>query len=242
MIRLQKYLAECGVASRRAAERLIEQGVVTVDGEVERHPGTVIDPSRQAVRVDGKRIKPEAKVVVALNKPVGVVCTSDDPGGRPKAIDLVQGIPGRLYSVGRLDANSEGLLLVTNDGDLAFRMTHPRHHVVKTYLVWTGRSLKPYERKALVAGIRSEGELLKALSISPEGRDAVGFRYRMELGEGKNRQIRRMFAGVDARVLRLQRIAMGPVALGRLKEGTWRKLLPREIEALYRVTGLAEEA
>lgn len=230
--RLQKYLARCGVGSRRACEDLIRAGRVRVDGRAATVLGTTVDPAAAKVEVDGRPVTPEAHAYILLNKPRGVVCTSHDPEGRPRAIDFVRGVPGRIYTVGRLDFASEGLILLTNDGALAHRLMHPRHHIEKTYEVWVEPALNRHAIRQLEHGVVDGDETLRTLAVTRSGKDALGFRYQVVLGEGRNRHIRRMMAAVGVRVKRLVRIRMGDLSLGTLKPGEFRDLTPGEREAL----------
>jgi len=239
MIRLQKYLADCGVASRRASEKLITDGRVDVDGETVTELGTKIDSAVQNVTFDGKPVVLEEKVWLMLNKPTCVICTSDDPQGRETILDLLPKTSTRLYTVGRLDAMSEGLLLVTNDGDLAHRLMHPRHHVEKKYQVWIDRELSNAEMDRMLVGLNSRGEKLKALKVEPLKRrikDQPG--YTLTLGEGRNRHIRRMMEVLDRKVLRLIRVAVGPLRLEKLRTGEHRALEPWEVDKLRKAVGL----
>lgn len=238
MIRLQKYLAECGVASRRAAEKMIAAGDVQVDGRTVTQLGTKIDPDQQHVVCRGKRIQAQEKVRLMVNKPVGVICTSDDPQGRERVLDLIPDVPGRVYTVGRLDVMSEGLILVTNDGDLAHRLMHPRYHIEKKYQVWIDRVLLPQDLEQLVQGVNCSGEQLRALQVRP-ARDWKGKPgYTLTLGEGRNRQIRRMMEAVDRKVLRLVRVAIGPLRLETLRCGEVRPIDPVELKRLRKAVHL----
>jgi pseudouridine synthase len=239
MIRLQKYLAECGVASRRASEKLITAGLVTVDGVTVTELGTKVDPSVQKVTCDGKPVVLDKKIWIMLNKPVGVICTSDDPEGRERVIDLLPEVPGRVYTVGRLDVMSEGLLLVTNDGDLAHRLMHPRHHVEKKYQVWIDRELTPEEIARMLSGLNCHGEKLKALRVEPLRRTIASQPgYTLTLGEGRNRHIRRMMEVINCKVIRLVRVSVGPLRLEKLRTGEHRELAPSEVEQLRKAVGL----
>jgi 23S rRNA pseudouridine2605 synthase len=232
-VRLQKYLAQCGVASRRAGEVWIRQGRVAVDGCVVTEVGVSVDPATQTVAVDGRVIRPESFAYILLNKPRNIVCTCQDPQGRLTYQELLPDLPVRVYSVGRLDMDSEGLLLLTNDGELANRLAHPRHHVDKIYHVWCFRALDRAALERMTGeGVESEGERLRMKSITPKGDTRGGWLYEVVLGEGKKRQIRRMMAGAGTKVLRLQRVAMGPLQLGNLKPGAWRRLTAGEVERL----------
>lgn len=232
-VRLQKYLAHCGVASRRAAEDWIRQGRVAVNGRVVTEVGVSVDPDTQAVSVDGRVVRPETFTYVLLNKPRNTLCTCRDPQGRLTYQELLPDLQVRVYSVGRLDMDSEGLLLLTNDGELAHRLAHPRHHVDKTYQVWISTPLEPSVLSLMAGeGIESEGERLRMKSITPKGQTRGGWLYEVVLGEGRKRQIRRMIAWAGPTVLRLQRVAMGPLRLGNLKVGAWRHLTAEEVERL----------
>lgn len=236
-LRLHKYLASCGVGSRRACEKLIEQGVVQVDGVVVSEQGVSIDPGTQTVRVAGRVVAPETKVYFLLNKPRDVLCTSRDPQGRRTFRDLLPELPERVYTVGRLDRDSEGLLLVTNDGDFAHALTHPRHQVTKKYRVWIERPLIPAEEKRLLDGVSSEGELLSVLEIRRvRSRDARAC-YEVFLAEGRNRHLRRLFAELGREVLRLQRTEIGSLKLGRLGRGMSRTLRATEVRELMALAG-----
>lgn len=232
-VRLHKYLAACGVASRRRCEQLMAEGRVEVDGIIVREPGAQVDPERQEIRCNGRVVAKETPVYIALHKPPGHVCSSRDPGGRPLVIDLVPPTLGRLYTIGRLDADSEGLILLTNDGDFAHRLSHPRHGVHKTYELWLHEPLTPEDRKRWLDGIEDQGERLRVLELRPlEARPGAGFGYRAVLGEGRNRHLRRMAEQSGRKVLRLKRVAIGPLRLGALKRSAWRYLDAGELAQL----------
>ena len=237
-MRLAKHLAHAGVASRRASEQLIFGGRVTVDGE------TVTDPARdvtgsERIEVDGERIggTPIVRVVYALYKPHGVVSTASDTHGRPTVVDLVR-TPGdrRLYPVGRLDADSTGLILLTDDGDLAHKLTHPSFGVPKTYRVTVGG---PPLRDGVIKRLRDGVELEDGRTAPAEARRISGRELELTIHEGRKRQVRRMCDVVGQPVRELRRIGFGPLALGNLKEGQSRRLTPSEIDVLR---GAAEEA
>ncbi|HNX52708.1 MAG TPA: pseudouridine synthase, partial [Pontiellaceae bacterium] len=240
MIRLQKYLAECGVASRRACEKLITDGLVTVDGVTVTELGTKVDPAVQKVTCDGKPVQLDQKIWIMMNKPVGVICTSDDPEGRERAIDLLPEIQGRFYTVGRLDVMSEGLLLITNDGELAHRLMHPRHHIEKKYQVWIDRELTAEEIDRMLKGLNCRGEELRALRVEPLRRMIASQPgYTLTLGEGRNRHIRRMMEVLGCKVIRLVRVSVGPLRLEKLRSGEHRHLEPWEVEKLKKAVDLA---
>ena len=237
--RLQKFMAEAGVASRRASEELIRQGRVTVNGE-RAMLGMRIDPARDVVVCDGKRLSGrEAHVVILLYKPRGVVCTSSDPEGRKTVQDCVSEIPQRLYNVGRLDINSEGLLLMTNDGALAQRLTHPRYGVEKTYYAVCDGKLAASEIALLVNGVMLEDGMTAPARVENVRTTQRGdTAFSITIHEGRNRQIRRMLEAVGHRTLRLKRERLGPLTLGNLQPGQWRRLSDREIATLMRALGL----
>jgi 23S rRNA pseudouridine2605 synthase len=246
MERLNKYLAHAGVGSRRHVETLIQRGRVAINGRVVRELATQVDPTAHKVSVDGQPIKAERLVYWVVNKPRGYLCTNYDPAGRPKALDLVPQVAQRVYTVGRLDEASEGLLLLTNDGDLANKLMHPRYGVEKTYLVQVAGDPTPEDCKQLLKGVwLSEGHV-KALRIKREKRQKDSTWLRIVLNEGKNREIRRMLAKLDHKVLRLRRIALGPVTLGTLPGGRSRRLRADEVAALRqtaeRITDEAPES
>ncbi len=228
-MRLAKYIAHAGIASRRASEQLIFDGRVTVDGN------TVTDPARDVddgntITVDGDRVAAEQTVVYAVNKPLGVISTASDPEGRRTVVDLV-GTEKRLYPVGRLDANSHGLMLVTNDGDLANKLSHPRYGVPKRYKVRVrrGAPLSTAEIDHLARGVELEDGKTRRAEVTKTGQRE----FEIVISEGRNRQIRRMCEAIGRDVGDLQRIAFGPLELGRLKAGTARRLSNEEIETLW---------
>ncbi len=233
MERLQKLLAHAGVGSRRQCETLITAGRVTVDGQPVRALGTKVEPG-QEVCVDGRPVRAERPVYWLVNKPRGYLCTNRDPAGRPLAVDLGPRAGQRVYTVGRLDEASDGLLLLTNDGDLAFRLMHPRFGVEKTYLVQVAGSPSPEDLKQLLHGIwLSEGRV-RARHVKRLGRQGESTWLRIVLNEGKNREVRRMLARLGHKVLQLRRIALGPVQLKGLAPGKARPLSARELAALRR--------
>jgi 23S rRNA pseudouridine2605 synthase len=225
-MRLAKYLAHSGVASRRAAEGLIARGRVTVGGEVATDPARDVGEADD-VRVDGQAVGPEPREVWAVNKPAGVVSTAREPGSRPAVVELVD-TDARLYPVGRLDADTTGLLLLTNDGALADRLTHPRYEVPKTYRVRLGKSISDRDIERLRRGV----ELEDGRTGPAEVRSLTDREVEIVLREGRNRQVRRMIEAVGNRVVALQRVKFGPLALGRLQSGGVRKLSEAEIARL----------
>ena len=231
--RLQKVLAHAGVGSRRAVEEMIAAGRVRVNGE-RAVLGRRIEPDKDKVEVDGSIVPLHADLVyLLLNKPEGVVTTSDDPEGRPTVLDLVDH-PSRLWPVGRLDIGSEGALLVTNDGDLTQRLTHPRYHVPRKYLVEVEGSIGRRALDKLARGIELDDGMTAPSKVALVERVPGGSLVEITITEGRNRQVRRMFDAVGHPVRRLVRRAIGPLELGRLKPGAYRKLRPVEVQSLYR--------
>jgi pseudouridine synthase len=236
-LRLQKYIAECGVASRRACEKLIVEGRVRVNGQPATRLGTTVDPEHDRIEVDGRRLEREEKCYVALNKPPGYICSSSDPEKRPTVFDLLRqdkSFPHRLrlFSIGRLDCNSEGLLLLTNDGEFAHLLAHPRHVVEKIYRAWIDGSLTPENISQLKKGVKSESELLTLKSICLHGRRGSSSCYEVVLSEGRNRQVRRMFEALGIKINRLQRVSVGTLTLRALNLGEWRYLRKDEVLSL----------
>ena len=239
MVRLQKLLSMAGVASRRAAETLILDGRVEVNGEVVTTLGSKADPARDEVRVDGRRLKFDTQPrYILLNKPRGYVTTRSDPEGRRTVMDLLRGVREYVYPVGRLDYDSEGLLLLTSDGDLAARLTHPRHGVERVYeAIVAGvpdrSAIDQLRRGVVLDGARTQpADVRLGNSVGRGGRETT--RLTVTLREGRNRQVRRMCAAIGHPVRRLTRVRMGPIGLGDLPEGRWRDLTPREIATLKR--------
>ena len=239
MDRLQKVLSQAGIASRRAAEKLIAEGRVSVNGVTVREMGTRADPSADDIRVDGRRLKgPERIRYILLNKPAGYVTTRSDPQRRPTVIDLLRGVREYVYPVGRLDYDTEGLLLLTNDGDLAAKLTHPRHGVERTYEARVAGTPGTAALERLRTGIPLDGrrtqpadvELLSRRShVSDRARDAL---LRITIREGRNRQVRRMCEAVGHPVKALMRTRIGSLADRQLKPGQWRELRAEEVRAL----------
>ncbi len=228
-MRLAKFLAHAGIASRRAAEDIVRAGRVTVGGEVVLDPAHDVDASSGVV-VDGEALRgTEPRAVYVLNKPAGVVSTAKDTHGRPTVIELVPGAAARLYPVGRLDAESTGLILLTNDGDLANRLTHPSFEVKKTYRATVAPSPVPERAlRALREGVRLEDGPTAAAGV----RQSAPGVLEIAIHEGRNRQVRRMCEAVGHRVIALRRIRFGPLALGDLPEGAHRRLTAAEVERL----------
>ena len=229
--RLQKVLAAAGLGSRRSCEELITSGRVEVDHEIVTTLGSKVDPVRQQIRVDGERLPNPRRTVYLLNKPVGVVTTNYDPSGRPRVIDLVPA-DQRLFPVGRLDRASEGLILVTNDGELGNLLTHPRYGVEKKYLVQIAGVPTAETVESLRQGVSLAEATVQAKRVSVRSQHKQSTVLEMVLDEGRNREIRRMLASLGHKVQQLKRIAVGDLTLGNLLPGQWRKLSWEEIERL----------
>lgn len=229
---LRRFLAGAGLDSRRNCDEYITTERVTVDGEVVTEPSTIVEPSRQRICVDGERRKLEPRKYFLLNKPKGYLCTNRDPRGRARAVDLVTAPGLRLFTVGRLDENSEGLLLVTNDGDLANKLAHPRYQVHRKYRVQIAGIPKSGTLAELKKGLYFKDgrfRLSGARRLKTQGKSSF---LEVEMTEGQNREIRRLFARVGHKVMQLQRVAFGPLKLGRLPSGKFRPLRPPELKQL----------
>jgi len=242
-------LARSGVASRRAADALIASGSVRVNGVPPPATGLLIDPDRDAVTVDGRVVKPpSAHRYLMLNKPLGVITTAKDEAARSTVLDIVgeEGKHGhRLFPVGRLDADSTGLLVLTDDGDLAYRLTHPRYKVAKEYVVTVAGVPSIRDLEALRHGVKLEDGMtapaeVDVVRVTTGSRDAGRADLRVVIREGRHRQVRRMLEAVGHKTVALKRTAFGPLRLGRLKISGWRRLAPAEVAALRRATGLDE--
>jgi pseudouridine synthase len=240
--RLQKFLAQAGVASRRQAEQYMLEGRVTVNGQVTKELGSKVDPDKDAVKVDGKRVLGERPAYVLMNKPKGTLCTLDDPEGRPLVTDLVKGVKARLFPVGRLDFDTTGALLLTNDGELANLLMHPRHRFTKTYLakvkgVPTEERLEKLRRGVNIEGVRTAPAEARLVALK-EKNSLV----ELILREGRNRQVKRMFLEVGHPVLRLQRTAYAFLDLSGLEPGQWRHLDMDEVKRLRAAAARANSA
>ena len=233
MERLQKIIAARGLCSRRQAEKWIEEGRVRVNGNTA-HLGDTADVTEDVIEVDGKRLpKAGKKLYLMLNKPRGYVTTLSDEKGRKNAAELVAGCGVRVYPVGRLDMDSEGLLLFTNDGEFANLMMHPRHEVDKVYRVWV-TNFSPEKLEALAEPIELDGYRIKKPKVKPVRMEPTRAILDVTIHEGRNRQVRRMCQAAGLEVARLKRIAEGGLRLGELKTGAWRELEPKEIELLLK--------
>ncbi len=241
MERLNKYLAHSGIGSRRFCDTLIAAGRVKVDGVLVRDMGLKIDPQSHQVSVDDHPVRAEKPVYWVVNKPVGYLCTDADPAGRPRAVELLPHVEQRVYTVGRLDEASEGLLLMTNDGDLAMQLMHPRFGVPKTYLVLVAGKPTPADLQKLLDGVwLSEGKV-KARNVKrvkPQGNSTW---LRIVLTEGRNREIRRMLAKLNHKVMKLRRIGIGPIKLDKLPKGKARRVNADELDGLKKFVASAQE-
>ncbi len=232
MVRLQKFLADAGVASRRASEQIILAGRVEVNGRPAGELGTKVDPARDRVTVDGRPLKARRKLYLAVHKPPGWLCTRSDPVQRRTLGGLLPREWDNLYPVGRLDFQSEGLIFVTNDGDFALKLTHPRYGVRKIYRVTVAGVVEREQLARMTAGVVHDGEKLradKARVLAAKNNHSV---LELELTEGKNREVRRLMAVLGLEVERLQRTQIGPIKLGELPAGKWRTLTEPEIKSL----------
>jgi 23S rRNA pseudouridine2605 synthase len=233
MERLQKILSQAGVASRRASEKLMLEGRVSVNGKTITELGTKADLSHDDIRVDGRRLKaPERHRYVLLNKPRGYVTTRSDPQKRATVLDLLRGVREYIYPVGRLDYDSEGLLILTNDGDLAARLTHPRHGVPRVYEARVLGEPDAHDISRLSKGVMIDGQRTSPAEVVTLGPGHL----RITVHEGRNRQVRKMCDAIGHPVDELRRVAIGPIRDSRLKSGQWRDLTTKEIESLKRTT------
>lgn len=232
-MRLQKYMAQCGVASRRASEEIIAQGRVKVNGEVVDFMGFEVDEEHDVVEVDGNIIKTEAKkYYILLNKPKGYVTTVSDEFDRPTVMELVRDVHARIYPVGRLDYDTAGLLIMTNDGEFANILTHPSHAVNKAYIAQLNTMPDSDKLKQLKSGILLDGKLTAPAKVEVLKPGKKGVEIKVTIHEGRNRQVRRMFEAIGVEVVSLKRIAVGNVTLGNLPEGKWRHLNDAERQRL----------
>ncbi len=234
-MRLEKFLSESGTASRRDAKQYITAGRVSVNGERVLIPGTHVAPQQDEITFDGKPIRGKPKqIYLMLNKPAGYVTTVRDERGRPTVMALVPDISERIYPVGRLDLDTEGLLLMTNDGDFAHRILHPSHEIQKTYIAWVEGQPNRREIQRMREGIEIEEGVVTSAKVDQTERREGQTQFKVVIHEGKKRQIRRMFHAIDHDVLHLKRIGIGSLSLGRLSIGKYRLLTPPEIESFDR--------
>jgi 23S rRNA pseudouridine2605 synthase len=235
--RLQKVLARAGVASRRAVEEMMVAGRIRVNGRTA-VLGQRIDPNKDEVEVDGSRVPLKTDLIYYLmNKPSGVVTSAEDEHGRPTVLDLVDASE-RVWPVGRLDIDTEGALILTNDGDLTHRLTHPSFQVPKTYVVWAKGTVGEKALRALARGVELEDGMTAPAEVALRETSGGASLIEMTITEGRNRQVRRMMAAVGHDVIRLARTTIGPLQLGHLRPGTARRLGLSEVRALYRAVGL----
>ncbi len=230
------------MASRRAADALIASGSVRVNGDRAPATGLLVDPERDTVTVDGRRVQPPSRHrYVMLNKPLGVITTAKDEASRRTVLDVIgdEGKHGhRLFPVGRLDGDSTGLLILTDDGDLSYRLTHPRYKVAKEYVVTVGGLPASKDVAALRAGVKLADGMTAPAEVEVLRKEAHRTQLRIAIREGRHRQVRRMLEAVGHKTVALERTAFGPLRLGRLKKGDWRVLTAGEVAALRRATGL----
>lgn len=246
-MRLEKYISDSGVASRRAVKRAIREGHVTVNGTIITIPGHPIDAETDDIEYRGEKVKPITDYVyLMLNKPPGYLTTRHDERGRPTVMDLLTDLPKSIYPVGRLDLETEGLLLFTNDGNFAYRMMHPSHEIEKTYLVWVSgtpskRAIERLRKGVAISGGTTAPAKVKQLNVRTEPRLSTNrkgkcpkevAKFSIIIHEGKKRQVRLMFKAVGHRVIRLRRIRIGPLTLGNLPQGKYRFLTPAEVTML----------
>lgn len=236
MVRLQKYLADCGVASRRGSEEIIRAGRVRVNGETVTEMGVKIDEDNDLVMVDNIPVRVEKKLVyIMLNKPSGFVTTVSDEKGRDTVMDLVTDIPVRLYPVGRLDYDTEGLLLLTNDGELTYRITHPKNNIPKTYVTEVTGNINMETLTRLRNGVVVDGVRTSPAKVEVIGTTQLGTKLEITIHEGRNRQVRKMFEAVGCIVKRLKRTKEAGLNLGHLPLGKWRKLSESEVNMLKKI-------
>lgn len=238
-VRLQKFLSECGVASRRASEQLIAEGRVSVNGVVA-VIGATVDPDQDAVSVDGRDVRHDAKrVYVLLNKPRGAVTTAQDTHGRRTVLDCVSGVAERIFPVGRLDMDVEGVLLLTNDGELAHRLMHPSHEIEKVYVATVAGEIPETALARLAQGVLLEDGMTSPAKVKLIQSDRHSSRIQLTIHEGRKREVKRMCEAVGHPVLALKRIAFANLMGGHLRPGEWRYLNHQEVRLLRRLTDLA---
>lgn len=232
LIRLQKFLAATGLGSRRHCEEYIETGRVIVDGEIVTELGAKVDPETQVITVDGERVRLQPRRYYLLNKPTGFLCTNNDPAGRRRVVDLFPNDGQRLFTVGRLDENSEGLILVTNDGAMAQRLAHPRYRVARTYEVQVAGNPEREKLDELRKGVRFKEGVFRVSGLKYLKKQGKSAFLELTLHEGQNREIRRMMARIGHKVIQLTRVKFGPLSLGKLKSGEFRRLTDWELKKL----------
>lgn len=235
MERLQKVMAHAGVASRRKSEEIIKQGRVKVNGKIVTELGVKVNPDSDKIEVDGKIISSEKKVYLLLNKPTGYVTTVDDPRGRKTVLDLIKGVKQRIYPVGRLDYDTSGLLLLTNDGELTYILTHPSHMINKTYQVEVSGKPKKKDFHMLEKGVELEDGLTAPAIVDGIERKGNNTVFYLTIHEGRNRQVRRMCKKIGYPVIKLKRIRFGPLKLNNIPVGKFRYLTDKELESLKKI-------
>lgn len=235
MERLQKIIAQAGLTSRRKAEKMIVDGRVKVNGQLITELGTKADPDQDTVTVDDNPISKERLIYLMLNKPKGYITTADDPYERRIVLDLVKDVSQRVHPVGRLDAETEGLLLLTNDGALTYALTHPRHKVGKVYLVTCKGKISRRALRSLAEGVELEDGITAPAEVSLIKHQREISMIKLMIYEGRNRQVRRMMEAVEFPVLRLKRVEIGPLILGKLRSGTYRYLTKKELKILKKI-------
>lgn len=236
MLRLQKFLADCGVASRRASENLIKEGRISVNGEIITQMGFMVDEEIDEIKFDGSTVKPVAKkIYVMLNKPSGFVTTVADDKGRPTVLELVSDIQDRLFPVGRLDYDTEGLLLLTNDGNLTYKITHPKNEIKKTYVAEVTGNISMETIIALRRGVVIDGYKTQPAEVEVVGATKLGTKLEITISEGRNRQVRKMFESQGCIVKKLKRTKEAGLMLGHLPLGKWRKLSESEVNMLKKI-------
>ena len=235
LLRLQKYIADSGITSRRKAEEYIRGGRVKVDGRVVTEMGVKINPEVNTVEVDGKPISPEEKkFYIMLNKPAGYITTTSDDFNRPTVMSLTQDVHARIYPVGRLDYDTQGMLIMSNDGNFANTIMHPSNKLKKTYIVWMRGMITPEAIRKLRSGVDIGDYFTRPAEVELLSATERESNIKIIIGEGKKRQVRRMCEAVGFPVIRLKRVEIGGVSLGNLPEGKWRHLRKPEIEQLMR--------
>jgi pseudouridine synthase len=237
VVRLQKYLAECGVASRRASETLIAEGRVSING-VTATLGQSVDPATDRVAVDGRELGTDEKVYIVLNKPRNVVTTARDTHGRRTVLDCVHSNDARVFPVGRLDFDVEGVLLLTNDGELAFRLIHPKFEIEKEYLAWVRGKMEPAAAARLEAGVELEDGPTAPAKVSVLETRSGNSLVRLIIHEGRKREVKRMCAAVGHPVQTLRRITFAGIEVNGMRPGEWRNLTEREVAGLKKIVGL----
>ena len=236
-IRLQKFIADSGIMSRRAAEEEIKNGNMSVNGHIAT-PGTKINPREDVVTYKGKRIKYEKReyTYIMINKPRGYLSSTSDDRGRKCVTSLIEGVNARIYPIGRLDMISEGMLLLTDDGELKNRLTHPKHNIGKVYRVKVAGTVSNEQYAILTSALEIDGYVIKPVDVQITGEDESGTVMKMTLFEGRNRQIRKMCEAANLTVKRLSRVSIGNLKLDGMPVGKWRYLTDEEVEYLYKAT------